>query len=173
MAPLKGGSNMKSWTGLGDVSVMASWVIPFFSPFWFKTNQTSITQKKTALYGIPNKSIHLKMGGLNVRGAYGARQMAAVAAVVQQDFSSRGGGGWRWYIRGLPDSACQWSLWAEIAVTERRERKRRKAQRTEGMCSLLSAPGFWQEDHPWTSGTPPPLPLDPLPGCGHIQIPRY
>lgn len=53
MALLKGGSNTKSCPGLGDVSVMATWVAPFFSPFWFKTNQTSITQKKQLCIGHP------------------------------------------------------------------------------------------------------------------------
>lgn len=35
----------KVGTGLGSPIIMAAWVVPFFSPIWFTTTQTSITQK--------------------------------------------------------------------------------------------------------------------------------
>lgn len=162
-------------TGLGGASPMAAWVVAFLSPFWFITNQTSIAQKAHPSDLSLWKWVACTSEEAVEPDKWQQGQQWTNTNFLAEEIEGEGvcvGWGGRGYLAAHGGTCC--SLWAEIPVTKRRERERRKARRTEGMCFLLSAPGFWPDDHLWISGTPPPQPFeDPLAGCGHIQSPKY
>ena len=137
-------------------------VVPFLSPLWSATNRTSITGKKCLCIAHQDtqeisSSVPKKVGGLEPRGVCRARQRqqqqewpwastTSLAEVVEGEGDELG-----WWIR-LTESTTA----GETTATVSRERKEKKAERTEETSFLLSAVGFLQEDSPRTFGAVPP-----------------
>lgn len=144
--------------GLGDISIMVACMVPFLSPLWFATNWISITGEKYLCIAHQDtqeisSSVPKKVGGLDPRGVCRARQRQqqqewpwastpSLAEVAAGEGDELG-----WWINLTESSTA-----GETTATVSRERKEKKAERTERTSFLLSAMGLLQEDSPRTSG---------------------
>lgn len=138
MALLKSGSKKKSWTGLGDVHVVAAWVVSFFPSFCFKTNQTSITQRKQLCIGHSAHTPIWKWVAWTSEeamepGKWWQGQQGTHTIFLAEEAEGKGG-----ELGVYPTVCARWSLWAEIALTERRERKREEgSENWRNVCPAL------------------------------------
>ena len=159
---------------------MVVWVVPFFSPLWFTTNQAPITGGKKHLCTADqdtkmHPSVQLKVGGLHLGGDCRARELAMGPAVAEEtvvhlaanerNLSGRDVAGWRRWV-----GICQDQLLSQERPRDQgRERTGRWLDKENWREATFVHPRR-QEHHPQTSGISPPL-EDPLTGCGHTQVP--
>ena len=138
----------------------------FFFALWFTTNRRSIIKQKWYFTAHQDTwEIHPSVlwkrvdWTLDEAAELGVAAEAVVAgeALGQEDLSCRGSRGERWWVGFcLATCAAAGGAWCSEErpqwLGEGKGRGRRQTKRTEGKRFLLSALGFWQEDHPQTSG---------------------
>lgn len=170
-----------------DLSLRAAWVIPFSLPLGFTTNQTSTAKKEHG--GVASRSpeshtsMPLKVGRLPHRRGNGGELLGSQR--WQRQWLVGRGIAWPFLTKEVEgeggrgrSAPCMFYSWKNPLLSLRKDcsewGEASKAKRTSENCLLLSAPGFWSM-HCWEPPLSPSLAPtwgSPLPGWGHIKVPR-